>query len=428
MEFLLLAIIAAFLGAAYTVTLYSLAVYIDPDDIESLLPGKQRRRRALLSTLAKDPRALIQVAAVFRSFALIIITLSMVVLLERVPEMETLDVRFFYPLALLAIWLVYISIVEYLPRRSSRKALSSNMLKQWWLVGLVWVVFSPVVRLYRNALRRVRPEERVTEEEKEEIIERAIETLAEQAGIGEALVEQNEKKMIGQIFQLDQTQVREIMVPRIDIKAIEKLTSFADIQALVRADGHSRYPVYEESIDRVIGMLYAKDLFSNMPAVGEEFVITNYLRKPFFVPEGKIIGELMREFLAGKLHIAVVVDEYGGVAGLVTLEDILEEIVGEIQDEHDSETADIRSLSDGRYLVDAGLRVEKLQEFLDTDYKQGEYDTVGGLIYDLVGSVPEEGEKIKWHGVEFEVAAVDGQRIMSVKLLDRRKSAARNKS
>ncbi|MBD3258254.1 CBS domain-containing protein [candidate division GN15 bacterium] len=422
---LLAVLIGVCLAAAYVVSLYSLSIYIDPDDVSDLLPRKSVRRRSLLLRLAGDPRALVQIAAVFKSFALVVITLATVYIVRELVAESRLDPAYLYPIVLITMWILFITMVEYLPRRSSRRGLNKRMMRHLWLVGGIYLVFFPVVRLYRRALLRVKPEQRVTEEEKEEIIERAIETLAEQAGIGERLVEKDEKKMIGQIFLLDQTQVREIMIPRIDIKAIEKTTSFAEIQALVRSDGHSRYPVYEESIDKVIGLLYVKDLFSNMPGQGEEFVITNYLRTPYFVPEGKIIGELMREFLASKLHIAMVVDEYGGVAGLVTLEDILEEIVGEIQDEHDSEVAEIRRAGDGEYIVDAALRVEKLQDFLETEYEQGEYDSVGGLIYDLVGSVPDEGERIKWHQLEFEILSVDGQRIMTVKVRDRRSAAPR---
>jgi len=185
--------------------------------------------------------------------------------------------------------------------------------------------------------------------------------LAEQAGINEAIIEADEKEMIGHIFLLDQTVVREIMSPRMDITAVEMSEGFDKIQEIVRLDGHSRYPVFQDSIDRITGILYVKDLFNKMPKPGEEFVMAKYLRKPFFVPESKVIGDLLREFRIKKLHIAVVVDEYGGVSGLVTLEDILEEIVGEIQDEYDSEEAMFIKLSDGRYLVDASLPVDELQ-------------------------------------------------------------------
>jgi len=404
------------LWTGYMISVYSLAVYIDPDKVQNLKPGVSARRQRILSRLAGDPLAFVQVSTVYRSFALILITVCAAFILDLLAASLGLNSYYLYPVGMVCVWLLYILFVEYLPRRFSRRAVGRGVPRFFWLIAFMYVVFSPVVTLYRSALSRVNDQHRVTEEEKEEIVERAIETLAEQAGIGEQIVEEDEKEMIGQIFLLDQTLVREIMSPRIDIAAIERTTRFTQIQELVRSDGHSRYPVYDDTIDKVIGVLYVKDLFSNMPAPGEEFVISDYLRKPFFVPESKVIGELLREFKTKQLHIAIVVDEYGGVAGLVTLEDILEEIVGEIQDEHDSEEADWRSLSDGHFMADAGLRVEKMQDYLDIEYEQGEYDTIGGLIYDLVGSVPSEGARVKWHSVEFEIVEVDGQRIKKVKV------------
>ncbi|HUV31040.1 MAG TPA: hemolysin family protein [Acidobacteriota bacterium] len=406
--------------SAYLVSLYSLAVYIDPEKVESLFAGQSRRRQRLLKKLASDSRALLQIAAFYKSFSLIAVTGLALLMLRWLAAVVETGIYVTAVPGLLLVWLLYIAFVEYLPRRHSRRAISSPMSRYLWLISVLYHTFFPVVALYRRGLSRVSQEDRVTEEEKEEIVERAIETLAEQAGIGEAIVEEDEKEMIGHIFLLDQTVVREIMSPRMDITGIERSTGFSEIQEIVRRDGHSRFPVFEEVIDRIIGILYVKDLFNNMPKPGEEFVISRYLRKPSFVPESKVIGDLLREFRAKKQHIAIVVDEYGGVSGLVTLEDILEEIVGEIQDEHDAEEAPFVKLLDGQYLVDASLLVEDLQESLGTDYEQGDYDTVGGLIYDLVSSVPDEGAKVSWHGFEFEVIRVEGQRIKKVKVRSKR--------
>ena len=415
-DLILLVAVAAGYLSAYVVSLYSLAVYIDPDEVENLYPDVSSSRQRFLKKLAGDPRAFVQMAVVYKSFALVAMTVLTAELLTRHPLGDTVPALAARVAIILLLWLLYILWVEYMPRRASRQAINPQMMRHLWIIAIIYYLFFPVVRSYRLALSRIGQKARVTEEDKDEIVERAIETLAEQAGIGETIVEQDEKEMIEQIFQLDQTVVREIMLPRVDIIGIDKSMSFKDIRALVVRDGHSRYPVFDGSIDKILGLIYVKDLFNRQPEPGEKFVIGDYLREPYFVPETKVIGELLREFKTKHMHIAVVVDEYGGVAGLVTLEDIIEEIFGEIQDEHDWEEAEIVKMSDGGYMVSANLLVEELQDKLDTDYEQGDYDTVGGLIYDLVGSVPREGQIVKWHELDFEIDKVEGQRIMTVKV------------
>ncbi|MDF1545089.1 MAG: hemolysin family protein [bacterium] len=401
------------LVSAYIISVYSLAINIDPDDVEELEPGLSRKHRQLLRTLADDPRRFSQVAVLYKSFVLIAVTFFALDLLPEAVlggQWRALIAAFL----LAGTWLVYLLVVEYLPRKSSMEAVGPGMIRYLWLLSIVYRLFSPLLILYRGAMERATRDKKISEDDKEEIVERAIETLADEAGIAETIVEADEKEMIGQIFQLDQTVVKEIMIPRMDVTAIEKSMSFQEIREMVHRDGHSRFPVYVESIDKVIGLLYVKDLFNRMPAPGEEFRITEYLRKPYFVPETKVIGELLTEFKAMRQHIAIVLDEFGGVSGVVTMEDIIEEIFGEIQDEHDWEEDDIIKLPDSRYLVTASLMVEKLQDYFDREFKQTEFDSVGGLIYDLVGSVPDVGQKVKWHDFEFEIKDVEGQRITRV--------------
>ncbi|MFZ1685743.1 MAG: hemolysin family protein [Candidatus Zixiibacteriota bacterium] len=415
----LLVMAGAFISA-HVVSLYSLAVYLDPDDVDSFVPHLSRRRRRFILKLAADPRALVQIATIYKSFSLVLVTVMGMLMMVQIAHLGEIAAGYFYPAGFLVIWGLYILFVEYLPRAASRHAIDRAVPRYLWMVTTIYVLFLPILSLYRNALKRQKPEDQPTEDEKEEIVERAIETLAEEAGIAETLVEEDEKKMIGQIFQLDQTVVREIMVPRIDMCGIDKTLSFREIQALVKGDRYSRFPVYEDTIDHVLGILYVKDLFNDLPQPGEVFQIERYLRKPYFIPESKVIGDLLREFKQTKTHIAIVIDEYGGVSGMVTLEDILEEIVGEIQDEHDTEEAPIVEMADGRYMVDAGISLELLQESLGTDYETGDYDTVGGLLYHLAGTVPKQGTVIAWHDVDFEVVRTDGQRIKKVRVSPRR--------
>lgn len=402
---------------AYVISLYSLAVNLDPEEVDSLAPRLSGVWHGFLKRLSDNPRAFLQIAVVYNSAALVLITIASLHLMKAVVDWSGVSSYIVVPIGLILVWLLFLVFVEMLPRRSSRQALDEGIVYHLWIVATIYFLFLPVVRAYGLAMQRSKDDETVTEEEKEDLVERAIETLADQAGIGETIVEDDEKEMIGQIFLLDQTTVREIMVPRIDCTAIDQTMSFSDIRKLITRDGHSRYPVYEGSIDKVVGLLYVKDLFNRMPRPGEEFNIADYLRKPFFVPETKVIGQLLREFKERSQHIAIVVDEYGGVAGLVSLEDIIEEIFGEIRDEHDAgEQEELVPLADDRYLVSAGLLVEKMQDIFDTEYEQGDFDTVGGLIYDLVGSVPGQGQILKWHDLQFEVVAVEGQRITQVKV------------
>jgi len=410
-EVLALVLVIGGYVTGYIISLYSLAVYIDPDEVESLYPNISKSRRDFLKKLADDPLAFVQTAVIYKSLMLVVLTVSATRLTR--PWTDNEYGWMISSLVLMLVWIGYIVFVEYLPRRASRTAINLHMTKRMWLVSIIYFLLSPAVGLYRRALSRSTGTT-VTEEEKEEIVERAIETLAEQAGIGEMIVEKDEKEMIGQIFLLDQTVVKEIMVPRMDIVGIERTMDFKQIRKIVINSGHSRYPVYDGSIDKVNGLLYVKDLFNRAPEQGVKFRIDDYLRQPYIVPESKIIGELLREFKLQRLHIAIAVDEYGGTAGLVTLEDIIEEIFGEIQDEYDKEEAEFVKLPDGRWRVPGSLMVEKLQDRLDTDHDQADYDTVGGLIYDLIGSVPKQNQKIQWNNLEFEVEQIEGQRILNV--------------
>ena len=285
-----------------------------------------------------------------------------------------------------------------------------------WLIQLISIFVWPVLTTYRPAISKGNIYDPLSEKEKEDIVERAIESLAEQSGIGESIVEENEKVMMGRVFLLDRKAVREIMIPRIEIKALEKSITFHEMRDIIRSDTHSRLPVYEDTVDRIIGILYVKDVFDKMPEPGEAFDVTRYLRQPYFVPEDKVVGDLLKEFKLGSHHIAIIMDEHGGVAGMVTLEDIVEEIVGDIKDEKEPEETEFASLPDGRYLVNASMRVEKLQDYLHTEYEQEDYETVGGLIYHLIGSVPQPGQKVRWHDLEFEIDKVESRRIKYVRV------------
>jgi putative hemolysin len=252
-----------------------------------------------------------------------------------------------------------------------------------------------------------------------EQMEREILDVVSQAEIS-GVVDESEKDMIKSVMVLDETSVGEIMTPRTAMIGIEADTSFEQTRALVVEVGHSRIPVYEGTMDHVIGVLFAKDLLGAVNPVS--FSLRQIMRKPTFVPETKDLASLLREFQANRVHIAIVLDEYGGTAGLVTIEDILEELVGEIADEHDEPPLPpIRRMEAGLVEVDARVRVEDVNEELEIHLPEDEsYDTIGGYVFSKLGRVPLAGESFVEDNVKVEVVQADDRRVirLRVHLLD----------
>jgi CBS domain containing-hemolysin-like protein len=222
-----------------------------------------------------------------------------------------------------------------------------------------------------------------------------------------------EQRIISSIADFGETRARDVMVPRIDIVAVDVKMERDEAMAAIVEAGHSRIPVYEASIDRVIGTLHTQDLLVKVLS-GEDFSIRALAREAFFVPESKLITELLAEFKVRRQHLAIVVDEYGGTAGIVTLEDVIEELVGDIRDEFDSEEDLVRRLDKDTAVVNARARVEELNEMLGLDLPDGVADTLGGLLYHQIGRVPRVGDRWRHGGIEFEVQAVERQRVVRV--------------
>jgi CBS domain containing-hemolysin-like protein len=225
-----------------------------------------------------------------------------------------------------------------------------------------------------------------------------------------------EKDMIRGIVTLSETTVKEVMVPRIDVKFVSVDSSFEELVTTLSECGYSRFPVYKETIDNVIGILYVKDLLPFFNRT-DEIDIDKIMRRPYFVPESKKLDSLLREFKRRKVHIAVAVDEYGGVSGIVCLEDIIEEIVGDIQDEFDNEVEDILEIGEGTYLCDARVDIEDLNEKLSINLPEEDFDTLGGFVFDLFGKIPVKYEKVSYKGCDFIIQEMDGHKIKTVKLV-----------
>ena len=232
---------------------------------------------------------------------------------------------------------------------------------------------------------------------------------------GESGLEKDEREMIYSIFQFGETLSREIMVPRIDITGLDVDSNVQEAIDIFNQSGHSRVPVYEETIDEIIGLLYAKDLLRTDLTEKEKTDIRPFLRKAYFIPESKNVDELLREMQAQGVHMAIVVDEYGGTAGLVTLEDIVEEIVGEIRDEYDQgEELEYQHVSDDEVIFSGRIDLDDVYDILGVDLTEDMADTLGGYIYGQIGRVPIGGEQIKVDGWLLTVAQVSGRRIRQV--------------
>ncbi len=229
------------------------------------------------------------------------------------------------------------------------------------------------------------------------------------------------RDMIKGIVELSQTTVKEVMVPRIDVVFLSKDITLAEMFEMIITCGHSRFPVYEDTIDNVIGILYAKDLLKYLTD-RKDIKIGEILRKPYFIPESKRLDTLLREFKRRHVHIAVSVDEYGGVSGIVCLEDIIEEIVGDIQDEFDNEVEDILQIDDKSYLCDGRVDIEDLNKELKLNIPEKDFDTLGGFVFDLFGKIPVKYEKISSNDVDFIIQDMDGHKIKTVKIVLKEKS------
>ena len=245
------------------------------------------------------------------------------------------------------------------------------------------------------------------------VTEQEIRTLAEVAS-EEEQIEEGEADLIHSIFEFGDTIVREVMVPRPDIVAIEVTKTLRDVMDVVVRWGFSRVPVYRETIDDLVGIAYAKDVLKAIHQGKQDTSLENIVRAARFVPEVKKVAELLREMQQQKFHLAMVSDEHGSVVGLITLEDLLEELVGEITDEYDRDEPQVEPVGDDAYRVDGRLPIDELNELLSKELPHEEWDTVGGLIMGLLGQIPLEGEEVRYDGLVFKAEKVQGRRIAKV--------------
>ncbi|MBP6964278.1 MAG: HlyC/CorC family transporter [Armatimonadetes bacterium] len=249
----------------------------------------------------------------------------------------------------------------------------------------------------------------VTEEELKMLVE---------AGEEDGIIEEEEREMIHSIFEFTDTVVRKVMVPRIDMKTVDVESPIAELLDVIMEEGHSRIPIYEEDVDHIVGIVHAKDLLRVLhEKCGADTSIRDLMRPPYIIPENKKVDELLAEFKKSKIQLAIVVDEYGGTAGLVTIEDLLEEIVGDIMDEYDEEEPLVEVIDANTSIVDARTPIDEINEQMDLQLPEEEFDTIGGFVFGLFGKQPHLGESVEYDGAELTIAETDGPRINKVKIV-----------
>jgi putative hemolysin len=277
----------------------------------------------------------------------------------------------------------------------------------WLLAPVVWLV-SGVARLLNRFMRAEEARPIISEDEIRSII-----SVGEQTGV----VPKEQRRMLHGVFELSQTRVRDVMIPRTEVAGIEVSSTFADALALARQSRHSRFPVYEGSLDSVVGIIHSKDIL-NYVGTPQSFNLRTIARPPYFVPDSKRIATLLQSFRRKRVHLAVVVDEYGGVEGIVTLEDIFEEIVGEIEDEYDVvEEALFREISPGRYLVDGSASLRTINRRFALHLSEEHANTLAGFLLRTMGTIPEEGDSCEANGTSFIVRKVVDRRIEEIEMV-----------
>jgi putative hemolysin len=375
------------------------------------LVEQKNRRAILIERLHRDPNAYLSTVLIVNTVAIIVASSAATLLAlhlyhERVAEW----------LVSLILSLVVLIACEITPKTLALQRAERVALRLAPLVAGATIVMRPVVYVLTAVTRLIlrilggKAEVRgpfVTEEELKMLV-----TVGEEEGV----IEEEEREMIHGIFEMGDMSVRELMVPRTDLVAIEANEPVEKAVDLVTKHGHTRIPVYEGNLDHIVGVLYAKDLLRAVVR-GEKKTLREIARKPFFTPESNKVQDVLRDLRKNRVHMAIVVDEYGGTAGAVTIEDILEEIVGPIQDEYDiGEEDEIQFINPNEVVLDGRVSVDDVNELLKLSIAADNYDSIGGYVLNQLGATPKVGATLKLGNAELRVEAVQGTRIKKVRI------------
>ena len=307
-----------------------------------------------------------------------------------------------------------------IPHAWAKYAGEKILSRSYKLLMLFVIVVSPVLyifRLYDGFVRRLAGVVETTPQEQQEEKQEEFLNGLEQHRT-EGVLDKEEQEMIENVLELSNSTADEIMTPRTDIVAIEVSSDLQKILETITTAGHTRVPVYEDNIDNIIGLVYAKDLLTEIGKTGADFKLRDKMRDAYFVPETKPLRTLLHEFQNQKLHIALVLDEYGGTAGIVTLEDILEELVGEITDEYEEIPPEpIKQIDQSTFEADARTYVDDLNDQFELNLPEDEdYDTIGGFVFSHLGYIPKSGESFDYENLKFTIAAAEARRIKRIRI------------
>jgi CBS domain containing-hemolysin-like protein len=410
MTVLVVLLIAGLVFAAFAATAETSLTSVSRIRMRSLAEDGDRRAKTVVR-LHNDPNAYLSTILTLNTVAVIVASTATALLTDQYLH----DLPQIVGTAVLAV--IVLMFCEIAPKSLALRFNERVALALAGPVSFLTVALRPLVggltmvsRLLVSAATRGRGVRGpfVTEDELKMLV-----YVGEQEGV----VEHEERQMIHGILEMTDKAVREVMVPRVDVIAVEASDSVADVIKAIIEYGYSRIPVYEETMDNIVGVIYAKDLLRHGVRSEDQRPLRELWREPYFTPEAKHVGELLREMKDRKVHIAIVVDEHGGTAGIVTFEDLIEEIVGPIRDEYDMlEQEDVTIVSDHEVLLNGRFPIDDLKELLNLDVGDTEADTIGGLVYERLGEIPKPGDTVQLGSATLTVQLVSRQRIASVRI------------
>ncbi len=386
---------------------------LSSETIEKFSKSKVKSYK-LTAKLLENPQKLILTILISNNLVNTAIALISTILAIKISIKLNADPEYLISISIIIITALILTFGEILPKIIASKQPEKVATLASGLINFFSIMFYPLTELFfalTNAFKR-----RIPKSETNLLIDE-IEPLIDM-GRKYGVIQEEERMIIKNLLQFPNKTIKDVMISRVDMVAIEVDTDLKQIIKKIRETGLSRLPVYQDQIDNIIGILYAKDIiqFIRNKTARKKFDIRKFLKEPIFVPETMKLGTLLQEFKQKKMHIAIVVDEFGGTAGLVTLQDIITEIFGEIESGKKEEK--FKKIRENEFLIDAGLTIDEVNELLGTNLKttQIDYDTIGGFILEILGKIPNEKDVIKYENLKFTIEEVENRRIKKIRI------------